>query len=150
MSYVAIFVARNSISLDEIFPPENGTSWVHGDNGGPDHDRRFVLAGSGELRSEADAADIDWAASKPLLLEYQWRYRFRDRARDIRAEQLYAVVDRCIDRALDAKTKWGREHPRSSAAHARVDTARGALVDFHISYIRSRRTPIALGIYGTT
>lgn len=151
MSYVAIYVAGDAISLDEVFDPESGaSSWIHGLDGTPDHEQRFALAGTRELASEADAAEVDWEASAPRLLGYSWEYLFADDDRDRRADLLTADVSQRIDDAWAAEAAHGKDHATVASARARVTDARRAYVDFNIDYIRSLKSPIALGIYGTT
>lgn len=177
MSFVGIFVARHELSMGDVFKNlDDGSSyWVH------DTPNECWFSADGAWVGEAMANEIDWDASARVdELRHErddWRYLWRDAARDSELDRLHAkkelaekacsrLESRDYDLTLAALGKLGYAKdadvpnavyekvkvvaPDTRTAKAKVEAVADEIFAFHRQYILSRRVPIAVAIYGTT
>ena len=179
MSFVATYVARHSLTIEDVYGrhlEDGGSYWVHEE---PDE---CWSTEDGEWVGEAmsDAIDVD-ASSQVYGLRHErdafrnlWSDPKRDRALSrLRAtkERLVKIESKLRSRDYDlTKVKlkelgyeWGTDKlpeglyektqvvsDDTKAAREAVEKAAAKIFEFHRKYILSRRVPIAVGIYGST
>jgi len=174
MGSVDIVVARHGVSMEDVFTDldDGGAYWV------VENARQCWLTKDGRWVGEVMADELDWDGTKKESgigrQAEEWRYLWHDAKRD----RELAALSRKKRKAVDVERKlWLRDYDLTLAAlktagldkpsdeqyrkhvvvgddhmavKAKIQRIDDEIYDYHRAYIRSRRTPVALAVYGNT